>query len=305
MIYIISNEDGDVVVERRFTQQIKMYNDRILTEFLSNKQLEGKSEITINNYKIHINKLSDYFGKKLSDITTRDLKDYIQYYHIARGVSANTCDNIRRVLSSFYNWMEEEDYVIKSPARKIHKIKGVKIIKTAFSDEEIVAIKDAATMSSIRDKALIDFLYSTGVRVSECSSLNISDIDFANREAIVFGKGQKERIIYFDSATKVHLSQYLESRNDSNPALFVDVHFPYNRITKNGIEYIVSNIGVKAHVKNCHPHRFRRSLATRLLDRGVPIEQVQKILGHEKIDTTLIYAQVNQTSVKINHSKFC
>ena len=152
---------------------------------------------------------------------------------------------------------------------------------------------------------MIEFLNSSGVRVSELCSLDIDDIDFSSNEGIVFGKGSKERIIYFDSRTKVHLEKYLQSRNDDIPALFISSKPPYRRLTPSGVEFIVKRLGETAGIEKCHPHRFRRTLATRLIDRGVPIEQVQKILGHNKLDTTLIYAQVNQTNVKLNHSKFC
>jgi site-specific recombinase XerD len=211
-------------------------------------------------------------------------------------------DNLRRVMNSFYNFLEEEDYIMKSPMKKIHKIKEEKIIKNPFTEDEVVLIQDAC--KNIREIALIDFLYITGVRVSELCQLNKEDIDFDKQEGIVFGKGAKERLIYFDARTKIHLLKYLKTRKDDNEALFVTSDAPYTRLTKNGIEYLVRIIGERANVEKCHPHRFRRTLATRMIDRGVPIEQVQNILGHTKIEATLIYAQVNQGNVKMSHSKF-
>lgn len=212
-------------------------------------------------------------------------------------------DGMRRVFSSFFNWLEDEDYIIKSPVRKIHHIKYEYAVQKPFTEEDLEKLRDACT--TIRDLALVDFLNSSGVRVSELCRLDIDDLDLEKNEGIVFGKGSKERIIYFDSKTKVHLQKYLSQRVDDSPALFVTNRKKATRITASGVEFIIRNLGEIAGVEKCHPHRFRRTLATRLIDRGVPIEQVQRMLGHTKIDTTLIYAQVNQSNVKLNHSKYC
>ena len=240
--------------------------------------------------------------KPVDKYNALDIRDYLVSYKKYNNVSNNTLDDMRRVFNSFFNFLEDEDYIIKNPIRKIHKIKGEKIVKTAFTEEEVELIRDAC--NHIRDLAMIDFLNSSGVRVSELCNLNRTDIDLDNKEGIVFGKGSKERIIYFDARTKVHLTKYLNTRNDDCAALFCTKIKPYRRLDRSGIEDLLKIIGKKAGVQGCHPHRFRRTLATRLLYKNVPIEQVQKILGHEKIETTLIYAQVNQNDVKASHQKF-
>lgn len=302
MVYIIENEDGYYIQEERFSKRILDSNNKIIESFIQTKKLEGLSEKTLHNYHEYIRMLSYGIGKKFEDITTKDLRVYMTNYQIMRKIKNDSMDNMRRVFSTFYSYLEEENYILKNPVKKIHKIKGEKNIKTSFSEEEIILIQDVCT--DIREVALIDFLYSTGVRVSELCELNIENIDFDKREAVVFGKGVKERIAYFDSRTKIHLQKYINSREDNNKALFVSSIAPYNRLTKSGVEYIIAEIGMRSGVEKCHPHRFRRTLATRLIDRGVPIEQVQKILGHTKIETTLIYAEVNQCNVKISHNKF-
>lgn len=302
MVYMVENNNGDYVQEERFTDKIQQNNDRLIIAFIQSKRLEGLSEITLQNYKKCTSMLSGRTGKSFESLTTQDIRDYLMTYQRERGVGRRSIDNIRRVFSSFFNFLEEEDYIIKSPVRKIHRIKEEQILKTPFTEEDIILIQDSCV--TVRELAIVDFLYSTGVRVSELCGLDIKDIDLVNREGVVFGKGAKERMIYFDARTKIHLQKYLEQRRDDNPALFVASHHPHNRLSKTGVEHIVRNIGARAGISQCHPHRFRRTIATRLLDRGVPIEQVQRILGHNKIETTLIYAQVNQFNVKMSHSKF-
>lgn len=302
MLYIGENKYGKVVLTRINEKEIRNHNKYLLERYLRSKQLEGLSSLTLKNYKQNISYLQSAVLKRFENMTTRDIKNFLYDYQLENKISNSTLDDMRRVYSSFFNFLDEEDYILKNPVKKIHHIKSKKSIKKAFSEEEIIRLQDSCT--SKRDRALIDFLYSTGVRVSELCRLNITDIDFNNKELIVFGKGNKERIVYFDSRTKVHLIDYLESRDDNNDALFVVSAEPHERLTPAGVEYIVKMIGNKAGVKKCHPHRFRRTLATRLINRGMPIEQVQKLLGHTKIDTTLIYAQVDQSNVKSSHERF-
>lgn len=302
MLYIGENKYGKVVLTRINEKEIRNHNKYLLERYLRSKQLEGLSSLTLKNYKQNISYLQSAVLKRFENMTTRDIKNFLYDYQLENKISNSTLDDMRRVYSSFFNFLDEEDYILKNPVKKIHHIKSKKSIKKAFSEEEIIRLQDSCT--SKRDRALIDFLYSTGVRVSELCRLNITDIDFNNKELIVFGKGNKERIVYFDSRTKVHLIDYLESRDDNNDALFVVSTEPHERLTPAGVEYIVKMIGNKAGVKKCHPHRFRRTLATRLINRGMPIEQVQKLLGHTKIDTTLIYAQVDQSNVKSSHERF-
>ena len=302
MIIFSMDDKGNYVATEQFTERIMQHNDSLIDKFIALKKLEGCSHTTLRSYYDTMKQLSLHIGKRFEEMTVGDIRIFLSNYQIMRQIKNRTIDNMRRTYSSFFNYLEEEDIIIKNPIRKIHKIKSEISIQRPFDDEDIIKIQDAC--KTIRDRAMIDFLYSSGVRVSELSAMNITDICMETREGVVFGKGSKERVIYFDARTKVHLQIDLDKRIDNNPALFVTKKEPYERISKTGIEYVVSKIGMIAGVEKCHPHRFRRTLATRLIDRGVPIEQVQKILGHTKIDTTLIYAEVNQGNVKMNHSKF-
>lgn len=270
--------------------------------FLSAKSVEGCSERTLNYYQTTIDNMLRDIGKNIKAIDTDDLRNYLTNYQKVNNCSKVTIDNVRRILSSFFSWLEDEDYIVKSPIRRIHKIKTSKIIRETYSDEVIEKLRDGC--EEIRDLALIDFLSSTGVRVGELVRLNIENIDFENRSCIVFGKGSKEREVYFDARTKLHLEKYLSLRNDDNPALFVSLLSPHNRLEISGVEIRLKKIGNDLDINRVHPHKFRRTLATKAIDKGMPIEQVQRLLGHAKIDTTLTYAMVNQNNVKMSHSKF-
>lgn len=227
---------------------------------------------------------------------------YLSNYQNTRHSSKITLDNIRRILSSFFAWLEDEDYIIKSPVRRIHKVKTTQFVKETLTDEHLEQLRDHCVHP--RDLAMIDLLISTGIRVGELVKLNRSDINFNERECIVLGKGDKERPVYFDAKTKIHLQQYLDSRVDYNPALFVTFKAPWNRLTIAGVEKFLNRLGSKSEVRHVHPHKFRRTMATMAIEKGMPIEQVQKLLGHSKIDTTLHYAIVNQTNVKIAHRRY-
>lgn len=235
-------------------------------------------------------------------ISTEDLRGYLDSYKLNSNVSKVTMDNIRRILSTFFSWLEDEDYIIKSPVRRIHKIRTGKTVKETYTDESLELMRDYC--DEIRDLAMIDLLSSTGIRVGELVKLNKSDIDFENRECIVFGKGSKERRVYFDARTKIHLQKYLESRSDNEDALFVSLQSPYNRLLISGVEIRLRKIGRALNITKVHPHKFRRTLATMAIDKGMPIEQVQQLLGHQSIDTTLQYAMVNQVNVKNSCKKF-
>ena len=240
--------------------------------------------------------------KNVKLIDTNDLREYLVSYQSINDCGNVTIDNIRRILSSFFSWLESEDYILKSPIRRIHRIKTQTIIKETYSDENIEKLRDGC--KTIRDLALVDFFSSTGVRVGELVNLNIDDIDFINQSCVVLGKGNKEREVYFDAKTKLHLEKYLSNRNDDNPALFVSLLKPYNRLNISGVEIRLRNLGERLNLPRVHPHKFRRTLATRAIDKGMPIEQVQQLLGHTKIDTTLHYAKVNQANVKVSHHRF-
>ncbi len=270
--------------------------------FIASKKVEGCSERTLNYYKTTIDNMLEQINKEIKTVDTDDLRSYLTSYQEKNNCSKVTIDNVRRILSSFFSWLEDEDYIIKSPIRRIHKIKTTKVVRETYSDETIEKLRDSC--EEIRDLALIDFLTSTGVRVGELVKLNKNDINFEDRSCIVFGKGSKEREVYFDARTKLHLEKYLSMRKDDNPALFVSLLSPYDRLEISGVEIRLRKLGRDLELQRVHPHKFRRTMATKAIDKGMPIEQVQRLLGHAKIDTTLQYAMVNQNNVKLSHHKY-
>jgi len=277
-------------------------NAEYLKKFLEAKRIEGCSDRTINYYNATINHMLKFVTEPIRRITTEELRSYLVAYQKINNCSKVTVDNVRRNISSFFSWLEEEDYILKSPMRRIHKIKTTKTVKTTISDEGVELLRD--NCKQVRDLAIIDLLYSTGMRVGELVRLNREDINFEERECVVFGKGEKERKVYFDAKTKIHLKKYLDERTDENTALFVTLDAPYDRLKISGVEIRMRNLGKKLNMERVHPHKFRRTMATRAIDKGMPIEQVQKILGHSQIDTTMQYAIVNQSNVKVSHQKF-
>ncbi len=270
--------------------------------FLAAKRVEGCSEKTIRYYDSTLRNVLKTINKDVLQITTDDLRLYLDDYQSNRSAGKTTIDNIRRILSSFFSWLEDEDYIMKSPVRRIHKVKTCKTVKETYSDEALEIMRDHC--ESIRDLALIDLLASTGMRVGELVLLDRDDIDFTNRECVVLGKGNKQRKVYFDARAKIHLQNYLNSRADDNPALFVSLQQPHNRLQIRGIEIRLHELGEKLNLCRIHPHKFRRTLATMAIDKGMPIEQVQQLLGHQNVDTTLQYAMVNQANVKQSHRKY-
>ena len=270
--------------------------------FIASKKVEGCSDRTLNYYQTTIDNMLEAINKNIKKVDTNDLRNYLTEYQEKNNCSKVTIDNVRRILSSFFSWLEDEDYIIKSPIRRIHKIKTSKVVRETYSDETIEKLRDGCV--EIRDLAMIDFLTSTGVRVGELVRLNKNDINFEDRSCIVFGKGSKEREVYFDARTKLHLEKYLSMRNDKNPALFVSLLAPYNRLEISGVEIRLRKLGNDLELQRVHPHKFRRTMATKAIDKGMPIEQVQRLLGHAKIDTTLQYAMVNQNNVKLSHHKY-
>ena len=273
-----------------------------LNLFIEAKRIEGCSEKTLNYYKTTLIFIFNVVRKEYFLINTEDLRNVLSRYKLENRVSKTTIDNVRRIISTFFSWLENEDYIQKSPCRRIHKVRTGKTVKEVYSDETIELIKQSITNK--RDLAIIEILMSTGIRVGELVKLNILDIDFENKECVVLGKGNKQRKVYFDAKTKIHLKQYLDSRRDDNPALFVSLLKPYNRLEISGVEIMLRKIGRKIGADKVHPHKFRRTLATKAIDKGMPIEQVQHLLGHAKIDTTLEYAMVDDSNVKISHKKF-
>ncbi len=285
------------------TKQIKYEdNKRLISLFIASKRLEGCSDKTLKYYETTLNTMTSSLGLNVRRIRTEDLRTYLIKYQTKNQSSKVTIDNIRRILSSFFSWLEDEDYIVKSPVRRIHKIKTAASIKETYSDEDLEAMRDSC--DRLRDLALIDMLASTGMRVGEIVLLNRDAVNFTERECKVVGKGNKERVVYFDARAKMHLQQYLISRNDNNPALFVTLRAPYNRLQIGGIEHRLKTIGKRLNIHKVHPHKFRRTMATMAIDKGMPIEQLQKLLGHQRIDTTLMYAMVKQSNVKTAHRKY-
>lgn len=274
----------------------------LVAMFIAAKRLEGCSEKTLKYYQTTIDAMVSSLGKNVRHILTEDLRAYLTDYQRKNQSGRVTIDNIRRILSSFFSWLEDEDYIIKSPVRRIHKVKTASSIKETYSDEDLERMRDSC--EELRDLAMIDLLASTGMRVGEMVLLNRNDIGFTERECVVFGKGDKERIVYFDARAKLHLQEYLDSRADDNPALFVTLRAPHGRIKIGGIEHRLREMGKRLSIPKVHPHKFRRTLATMAIDKGMPIEQLQRLLGHQRIDTTLQYAMVKQSNVKMAHKKF-
>lgn len=298
---------GDVlikyeIVDSTDSTSVESTNEQMVAKFIEAKRIEGCSEKTLAYYRKTIDKMLDGVGKEVIHIMTEDLRSYLTRYQDSKQLSRVTVDNVRRILSSFFSWLEDEDYILKSPVRRIHKVKTAVNIKETYSDEALETMRD--NCDELRDLALIDMLASTGMRVGEMVLLNRADINFNERECVVLGKGNKERVVYFDARTKIHLQNYLDGRTDDNEALFVALRAPYKRLTINGIEARLRDLGRKLGMEKVHPHKFRRTLATMAIDKGMPIEQLQQLLGHKRIDTTLHYAMVKQSNVKVAHRKF-
>lgn len=287
-----------VQIEKKDTED----NPKLIDAFVSAKRIEGCSEKTLKYYRTTIENMVASTDKGIRHIQTEHIRSYLMDYQSKNQSSRVTIDNIRRILSSFFSWLEDEDYILKSPVRRIHKVKTATNIKETYTDEDLEKMRDNCT--ELRDLAMIDMLASTGMRVGEMVLLNRNDIDFNERECIVFGKGSKERVVYFDARTKIHLQNYLRSRKDDNPALFVSLKSPYERLKIGGVEVRLREFGKQLGLQRVYPHKFRRTLATTAIDKGMPIEQLQQLLGHRKIDTTLQYAMVKQSNVKIAHRKY-
>lgn len=298
---IINSFIGDVIY-KTMDNIIPKNNVDALKLFIDSKRIEGCSEKSLNYYRTTLELTLKEVDKDYFLINTEDLRSFLSLYKEQKSVSKTTIDNVRRIISTFFSWLENEDYISKSPCRRIHKVRTGKVVKEVYSDETIELIKQAT--KNKRDLAIIEILMSTGIRVGELVKLNLNDIDFEGKECIVLGKGNKQRKVYFDAKTKIHLKQYIDSRIDDNEALFVSLLKPYNRLEISGVEIMLRKIGRKIGINKVHPHKFRRTLATKAIDKGMPIEQVQHLLGHAKIDTTLEYAMVDDHNVKLSHKKY-
>lgn len=277
-------------------------SQKLIDSFVYAKRIEGCSEKTLKYYRTTIEAMVEAIDKGVRHMQTDDLRAYLTEYQKNHGSSRVTIDNIRRILSSFFSWLEDEDHILKSPVRRIHKVKTATNIKETYTDEELEKMRDNCT--ELRDLAIVDMLASTGMRIGEMVLLNKADINFNERECVVFGKGDKERVVYFDARTKIHLQNYIYNRSDDDPALFVTLRAPHTRIKIGGIESRLREMGKALEIEKVHPHKFRRTLATMAIDKGMPIEQLQQLLGHKRIDTTLQYAMVKQSNVKQAHRKY-
>lgn len=291
-----------VVLKHAFEAKQHETNETLLQAFLTAKGVEGCSPKTLQYYEDTLARVLATIDKPIAAIESDDLRQYLNDYEITRHTSKVTIDNIRRIMSSFFSWLEDEDCIVKSPVRRIHRVKTAQAAKETLTDEELEALRDAC--KNKRDLALVDLLASTGMRIGELVRLDVADVNMQERECIVTGKGNKQRPVYFDARAKLHLTEYLETRADSDPALFVSLDSSASRVTVGGMELRLRNLGKKAGVSRVHPHKFRRTLATHAIDKGMPIEQVQKLLGHAKIDTTMHYAMVNQNNVKASHRRY-
>lgn len=289
-------------LDRAFEPKQNETNETLLRTFLTAKEVEGCSAKTLQYYDDTLVRALAMIGKPIGAIESDDLRRYLNDYEATRHTSKVTIDNIRRIMSSFFSWLEDEDYIVKSPVRRIHRVRTAQLAKETLSDEELETLRDAC--ENERDLAVVDLLASTGMRIGELVRLDIADVNLQERECIVTGKGNKQRPVYFDARAKLHLVEYLETRVDNNSALFVSLDSKAKRITVGGVELRLRNLGKKAGVSRVHPHKFRRTLATHAIDKGMPIEQVQKLLGHAKIDTTMHYAMVNQSNVKASHRRY-
>lgn len=293
---------GCTLIESTKLQVINGNWNDDLGHFLISKTLEGKSIETVKYYKYELNRLLSYINKDVSNILPNDISMYLCMYKRIRKVSNQTLKNVRTVYSSFFSWLCNQNRICTNPMSLVEDIKVEKTIKKPFTDEERERMFRACT--NLRDKVLLEFLYSTAVRVSELARLNVEDVKTGTKELIVYGKGAKERHVYLNDRANMYLKEYLESRDDNNHALFVSIISPHNRMTKSGIEDAIRRIGRRAGVKNAHPHRFRRTAATNALNRGMNVQEVAELLGHTKLETTMRYCTVNQESVKYHHTKF-
>lgn len=300
-LYIQLN-DYDIANKETHLTVINTQSDNLLKQFIATKKVEGRSDNTLKRYYDVCYPMIHNINKPINEMTTYDLRFYLAQYQTTRKVSNRTLDGMRRCLKSFFTWLFSEGLINNNPSLALAQIKYDKTIKKPYKITDMEKIKRSC--NNRRDRALVEFLYSSGCRVSEVVKLNRTDINFMKNDIVVFGKGSKERRVYINDITKMYLQEYLESRTDTNSALFVSLKKPYRRLEKSGIEAVLKKLGANSGVDNVHPHRYRRTLATNLLDRGVSIQNVATILGHEDLKTTQIYCYINEENVKMSYDRY-
>lgn len=274
--------------------------DDFLEAFLSAKEIEGRSRKTLNRYRYIIGKFSEAINIPTREITIFHIRRYLTDLK-NRGLADSTLEGQREVFSSYFNWLQKENLIQTNPCANLGAIKCQKKVKMAYSEVELELMKTHC--QNVRDKAIICFLLSTGCRISEMTQLNIDDLDLAKRECKVLGKGNKERIVYIDAITAMAVKEYLDGRKDKYKALFAGRQT--QRLSPQGVRRFLKKIQESAHIETTvHPHRFRRTLATSLIHRGMPIQEVAKILGHEKLDTTMKYVCINDQDIKYSYNKY-
>lgn len=293
--YTISENKGEIVP---YTED---QNAAIVNHYIMVKTIEGLSNKTLRYYRCEILKFLTAMNKPVSSVSTNDIRYYLAV-KMKNGVSKTTADNTLRILRTFFKWTAAEEIIKKDPTLTIKKIKFDKLIKKPFSESELEQLR--ASMKSTRDKAILEFLFSTGARVSEVAALNKADVDFVKEQCIVFGKGHKERYVYLNAKCIFWLQRYLSERNDQNEALFVSENEPHHRLKISAFELTLRKQGKACGVPDVHPHRFRRTAATFALRRGMPIDQVRQMLGHTQIQTTLLYAVTDDIETKESHRKY-
>lgn len=280
----------------------KELNEKLLQQFLDDKKLVGLSEKSLALYDSCIRYGVRIIDKGFDSITHEDIQDFFDYCIEVNHTSMTTIDNYRRIFNTFYNYCVTNGLLYKNPILKMNAVKKVKKIKQAFSHEEIIYLRE--NIQTLRDKAIFELLLSSGMRVGELVQLNHKDLNMNDCTVIVHGKGNKEREVFFNELAKISILRYLESRTDTNPALFVALQSPHNRFTVGGVETMFRNLGKRAGVTKVHPHRFRRHFATSLINKGVHIEQVQQLLGHAEIETTQMYIVNDDDEIKYNHKRY-
>lgn len=288
-------------------------NQRAISMFFIAKKVEGLSDKTLKYYRQVINKLFRVVSKPVDLMVTDDIRYYLAIRQIEDKISLTSIDNERRIINSFFEWLALEDYVHKNIVKPIKKIRFKKKKKKAFTPVEISKIKDACLSLKTEEKqkralALIEVLLSTGCRVGEISGLTIDNIDLDIGTAVVLGKGNKERTVYLNDVSKMRLKEYWACRDNQTPFCFSSVaqgkkNFSGQMYIR-GIEILIQELGKIAGVPNCHPHRFRRTMASEAIRRGMSIIDVQRILGHESLETTKIYLDLDDSNLKFSHQKY-